>query len=526
MGGESAMKNPVRHNSFNWSFITLLLILLQPIPATGAVWHVNGATGNDANPGTVSAPLASIGAAVIGLAQDGDIIRVAEGTYQEEVVIDGFDGLTISGGWSVNFLAQSPHNHPTVIIDPDPSANTIAFSFLSSINCVLEGFTTQGFQWGVYSLNERIDIVRSEIVAVNVANNRILSPRHYGIYFRSSYMVIEGNEVIGSGDSAIAGHGDYAITHADIVGNYVEGAKIYGLYLIGYNRWNIYNNFIIGNGSAGLNLNLGSMNVLNNTILYNAGPGIRSGYYPIVYAHNNIVAFNNDYGLRRDNGWPISGYNLVFGNNPADYNPDTETKTGWPPAPTDIQQDPVLDPSTYTLTSDSPAINAGLDLTTYPRGYPVTDYFGTPRSLLAGGDGFYDIGAHEYIPYTIFQTFNVSHAKVKEKKGAYNISLKGDFILGEDSNGIDIIYEDVTVTIGDFVEIIPAGAMQWDAEAQNYQYIGASGEITKFVLTLNGKFNCDVSSVNPDIADFSAPVYVALQIGDDLGETNIIFDVK
>ena len=104
--------------------------------------------------------------------------------------------------------------------------------------------------------------------------------------------------------------------------------------------------------------------------------------------------------------------------------------------------------------------------------------------------------------------------------------MKGDFILGADSNGIDIINEDVTVTMGNFVETIPAGGFQWDAVAQNYQYMGVSGGITKFVLTQNDKFNCDASGVNYGVADFAAPVYVALQIGDDMGEANVLFDQK
>ena len=113
------MNNTARNTRCSWSFVTLLLILLLPIPAASAVWYVNGVAGDDTNPGTVSEPLASIGAAFISRAQDGDTIKVAEGTYQEEVVVEEFDGLTISGGWSTDFSMQSPHNHPTIITDPD-----------------------------------------------------------------------------------------------------------------------------------------------------------------------------------------------------------------------------------------------------------------------------------------------------------------------------------------------------------------------------------------------------------------------
>lgn len=505
--------------------ITISLLLFLTLFMKGAiatVWYVNGVTGSDTNPGTVSEPLTSISTAV-SLSMGGDVIKVAEGTYQEEVLVEGFDGLSISGGWNVDFSLHNPQDYQTIILDPDPTADTIAFSFLSSINCTLEGFTIQDFYKGVFSNNLRTDIDRSSIVSVYVLNNRMFNQRQYGIHFYSSYLVIEHNEVFGSGYAGIAGHADYSITHADIDGNYIEGSKGYGLYLIGAKQWNISNNYIIGSSSAGMNLNYCCYPkyVLNNTIVYNDGPGIRAGYVPVIYAKNNLVAFNGDYGLKRDGGYIIQPENnLVFGNLPDNYH-------DWVAAASDIQLDPELDPATYTLTSTSPAIDAGLDLTTtnIPN-HPVTDYFGTPRTIEAGGDGLYDIGAHEYVPYIAFQEFNISKAEIKDKKNGYKLSLAGDFIWGADSDGIDILNEDVTITIGDYIEIIPAGAFQWDAVEENYLYIGVTGGITKFVFKQNGTFSCKASDLDLDVMNFEMPVYVALQVGDDMGETGVFFKIK
>jgi hypothetical protein len=84
----------------------------------------------------------------------------------------------------------------------------------------------------------------------------------------------------------------------------------------------------------------------------------------------------------------------------------------------------------------------------------------------------------------------------------------------------------VTITIGDYIETIPAGAFQWDAVEENYLYIGVPGGITKFVFRQNGTFSCDASGLDLDVMNFEMPVYVALQIGDDMGETGVFFKIK
>ena len=61
-------------------------------------------------------------------------------------------------------------------------------------------------------------------------------------------------------------------------------------------------------------------------------------YVPVIYAKNNLVAFNGDYGLKRDGGYIVQpGNNLVYGNLPDNYH-------DWVAADSDIQLDPELDP--------------------------------------------------------------------------------------------------------------------------------------------------------------------------------------
>ncbi len=383
-------------SNFTLSLLVPLFLLLLPVQAFAEVWYVSSTNGNDLNSGTIMAPLASISAAVNDQAQNGDSILVSEGTYQEEILVEDFDTLTISGGWNADFSARNSDLYPTELMDPDITGYTTAFTFKRSFNCVLEGFTIQDFYKGIFSDNYNSgidDAFLASTVAVHVTNNRMFNQRQYGIHFYSSYLVIEDNEIYDSGYANIAGHANYYVTHADINSNVIQGSNGYGLYLIGHKSWNIFNNFVSGHEIAGMNLNhcCERKYVLNNTIVFNNGSGIRGGYVPIIVANNNLIAFNGNYGIKRDGGYFIySGNNLVFGNLPEDYYQQVAH-------PDDIHLDPMIDPVTFKLTSDSPAIDAGLDLTltVYP-GYPEADYFNAPRTLAAGGDGLYDIGAHEY----------------------------------------------------------------------------------------------------------------------------------
>ena len=68
------------------SLKTCALLMLAPLAACGSEWHVAPPPlGNDANPGTISQPLATIGQAE-DLTKPGDVVHIHEGIYREAVL--------------------------------------------------------------------------------------------------------------------------------------------------------------------------------------------------------------------------------------------------------------------------------------------------------------------------------------------------------------------------------------------------------------------------------------------------------
>ena len=66
------------------SLFVVLLLLLAPLTATQAAEFHVAPGGNDANPGTPSAPLRTIQRAA-NLAQPGDVVTVHAGVYRERI---------------------------------------------------------------------------------------------------------------------------------------------------------------------------------------------------------------------------------------------------------------------------------------------------------------------------------------------------------------------------------------------------------------------------------------------------------
>ena len=99
--------------------------------------------------------------------------------------------------------------------------------------------------------------------------------------------------------------------------------------------------------------------------------------------------------------------------------------------------------------------------------------------------------------------------------------VKGKIELGEVSNGIDVLNEDLIVTFDDFSETIPAGS--FFRIGKGFLYIGSLGGITLISIKDNEDFSVLVTGVDVNI-NLNEPVFFSLQIGNDLGETEIQFN--
>ena len=125
---------------------------MKCVPATSLVWvaivFLGGAavadagvfyvsnSGSDSNPGSPTAPFATI-AHAIGVATSGDDIRVAAGTYLENIIMT--DGVDVLGGWSLDFSVRDLAVHLSVI---DGSAGGSVLKFVDA-TAELSGFTMQ-----------------------------------------------------------------------------------------------------------------------------------------------------------------------------------------------------------------------------------------------------------------------------------------------------------------------------------------------------------------------------------------------
>jgi len=135
-------------------FGAALVAGLLALPVLGAVIRVDVATGAD-NPGcgSVASPCASIQQAV-NLASDGDAIRVAQGTYTYQPVLDpcGADTgvvcvlgkkLTLTGGFAPpNWTTPNPAGNPTIIDGEDLFRGLLAVKgFAANPTLTVDGFT-------------------------------------------------------------------------------------------------------------------------------------------------------------------------------------------------------------------------------------------------------------------------------------------------------------------------------------------------------------------------------------------------
>jgi hypothetical protein len=121
--------------------LAILLIGLQGASAQAdpGTLYVDGATGSDTTDCTnPAAPCATIGYA-LSQAENGDEIRVAEGTYTE--ILDIGTTVTLRGGYEAAGWTRDIATHPT-IVDAN-GADSSVFHIVNG-NITVEGFTVQG----------------------------------------------------------------------------------------------------------------------------------------------------------------------------------------------------------------------------------------------------------------------------------------------------------------------------------------------------------------------------------------------
>lgn len=124
-----------------------------------------------------------------------------------------------------------------------------------------------------------------------------------------------------------------------------------------------------------------------------------------------------------------------------------------------------------------------------------------------------------------FSDFNLKHALINFKKlsDSDRYYIKGNFTLGENSDGIDPLEEVVKLKVGTSNLEIPAGSFLKIGK-RKYKFIGKIGDVRVHMsiktLKSNGfGFMAWIRGI--DLTDTPNPVPIGLHIGDDMGQSDI-----
>ncbi|MGH7965441.1 MAG: MopE-related protein [Candidatus Binatia bacterium] len=116
----------------------------------------------------------------------------------------------------------------------------------------------------------------------------------------------------------------------------------------------------------------------------------------------------------------------------------------------------------------------------------------------------------------------------KTRPNADKLTVQGRFQLDTGSDGANPATEAVTLTVGAFSQILPAGAFtqKGTPPQATWTFKGATGGLTKLVITQASEqwtFNANASGIT--LAGTTNPIPITVQIGNDSGALTLVFAV-
>ena len=133
--------------------------------------------------------------------------------------------------------------------------------------------------------------------------------------------------------------------------------------------------------------------------------------------------------------------------------------------------------------------------------------------------------SHAYSVLAPFALFDVEKGSLELEQGAATdeFELEGRLEPADTGNGIDVANEAVTVTLDGFTQTIPAGSFARNEDNDGFEFISASGGITRARLKDDGSFLVRGQGLDLGSIVASDPVLFYLRIGDEAGQTDILF---
>jgi hypothetical protein len=106
--------------------------------------------------------------------------------------------------------------------------------------------------------------------------------------------------------------------------------------------------------------------------------------------------------------------------------------------------------------------------------------------------------------------------------------VKGRFTLGEASDGIDPLTEEVSLQVDTFSAIIPAGSFEQEDDG-TFKFEGFIGGVkleVKIIPVGDNSFSFKAEGQGTDLTGIVNPVEVTLIIGDDTGAVSVTAELK
>ncbi len=278
-------------------------------------------------------------------AAPGDTVRVAAGTYSENVTLR--PSVRLEGNWNASFTERDAEKYAAVI---DGSARG-GYVVFAADNAVIDGFTITGGKAPFIMPDADVGpgVYCASAASFTVSNNVIAGNKTAGVYARGCKITITGNilalngkagifleensaaeirgNIITRNDWAGINTGGEQPSVVEIIGNAIHNNKKAGIN-VALAAGKVANNLIYNNGEAGVRCGQTAMRIVNNTIASNGLAGIsvaeqtttetaqKGKEKSLPEIKNNIVVNNGEAGIKSfGSGYT---YNLLYANNRAD----------------------------------------------------------------------------------------------------------------------------------------------------------------------------------------------------------------